>query len=246
MMKQFIQEVIQDIQLVVSNFECVVGESEEAITLSSSIGNSAIENTSFSKNVNTEDLLRSIISDLSEMISDSEPLGIVVEPKVECEFKVSDPFFDNLDECTGGFYPSYRMNDCARMIGRVAKYLSAIGFLQIDKTNLKEGVFLRLHNRDSDIRISLRLGKVNQTPILILRFGDYRNFNVVTQVIDGASSKDGKMNFMAIEFISTIIPKMIELSQDLIIKRHHLQLQSERIVEKLFKELGWTNKKQKK
>lgn len=243
-MKDFIQEVVQDIKSVVNNFDCRVGESEDIITLSSSVGSSPLENTSFSKNANTEDLLRSIITDISELISDSEPMGIVVEPKVDCEFKVTDPFFDNLDECNGGYYPSYRMKDCAVMIGRVSKYLSAVGLLQIEQRRIKEGIFVRMYNRDSDIRLSLRVGTIGKSPILILRFGDYRNFNVTTQVIDGAN-KDGKMNFMAIEFVNTIIPKMIELTQSLIVKRHHIRIQSERAVERIFKELGWRQKPEK-
>lgn len=242
-MKDFIQEVVSDIQLALPKLDCTVGESNETITLSSCIGDSPLENTSYMKNGDTESMLKMIISELSELVSDTEPNGIVVEPKIDCEFKVSDPFFDNLDDCNGGMYPSYTMKDCARVVGRVAKYLSAVGMLTIEKNNLKNGIYLRLHNRDSDIRLSLRIGSVSGSPILIMRFGDYKNFKVVTQVIDG-TTVSGKMNFMAIEFVNTIIPHMIQLSTDLIVKRHRVRVQSERIVEKLFKELGW-NKPQK-
>ena len=245
-MKDFIQEVVSDIQLEIPNLECTVGESRETITLSSNVGDSPLENTSYMKNGDVENILKMVVAELSELISDTEPNGIVVEPKVDCEFKVSDPFFDNLDDCNGGMYPSYTMKDCARVVGRVAKYLSAVGMLTIEKTNLKNGIYLRLHNRDSDVRLSLRVGSVTGSPVLIMRFGDYRNFKVVTQVIDG-TTVGGKMNFMAIEFVNTLIPHMIELSTDLIVKRHRVRIQSERIVEKLFKELGWkTPQKQEK
>lgn len=243
-MKDFIQEVVQDIQLAIPKLDCTVGESRDTITISCSVGDSPLENTSYTKDGDTESMLKMIIAELSELISDTEPNGIVVEPKIDCEFKVSDPFFDNLDDCSGGMYPSYTMKDCARVVGRVAKYLSAIGILEIEHTNLKNGIYIRLHNRDSDIRLSLRVGTINKSPALIMRFGDYRNFKVVTQVVDGASV-DGKMNFMAIEFINTIIPHMIELATDLIVKRHQVRIQSERIVEKLFRELGWRSPKKK-
>ena len=244
-MKDFIQEVISDIQLAIPKLDCTVGESKEAITISSSIGNSPLENTSYVKNGDTESMLMTIMSELSELVSDTEPNGIVVEPKVDCEFKVSDPFFDNLDDCNGGMYPSYTMKDCARVVGRVAKYLSAVGMLTIEKNNLKNGIYLRLYNRDSDIRLSLRVGSISGSPILVMRFGDYRNFRVVTQVIDGATVS-GKMNFMAIEFVNTLIPHMIQLSTDLIVKRHRVRLQSEKIVEKLFRDLGWNAPKKPK
>lgn len=243
-MKDFIQEVVQDIKLAIPKLECTVGESKETFTLSSCVGDSPLENTSYTKDVDAESLLKMIIAELSELISDTEPNGIVVEPKIDCEFKVSDPFFDNLDDCSGGMYPSYTMKDCARVVGRVAKYLSAVGMLTIEQTTLKNGIYLRLHNRDSDIRLSLRIGSISGSPALIMRFGDYRNFKVVTQVVDGATV-GGKMNFMAIEFINTIIPHMIELSTDLIVKRHHVRVQSERVVAKLFKELGWRSPKKK-
>ena len=165
-MKDFIQEVVSDIQLALPKLDCTVGESNETITLSSCIGDSPLENTSYMKNGDTESMLKMIISELSELISDTEPNGIVVEPKIDCEFKVSDPFFDNLDDCNGGMYPSYTMKDCARVVGRVAKYLSAVGMLTIEQNNLKNGIYLRLHNRDSDIRLSLRVGSFSGSPRL--------------------------------------------------------------------------------
>ena len=237
-MKDFIQEVVQDIRMGIPNLDCTIGECSDSITLSSSVGDSHLENTSFTKGGDLESLLKMIIADLGELISDTEPNGIVVEPKVECEFKVSDPFFDNLDYCTDGKYPSYTMKDCAKVIDSVSKYLSAVGMLQVEQSKLKNGIFIRMFNRDSDIRISLRVGHLSSAPALIMRFGDYRNFKVVTQVIDGAEV-NGKMNFMAIDFINTVIPQMIELSTDLIVKRHRVRIQSERIVENLFRDLGW-------
>ena len=243
-MKDFIQEIVQDIQLSIPKLDCIVGESTDSITLSYCVGDSPLENTSYTKDGDRDGLLRRIIADLGELISDTEPNGIVVEPKVECEFKVSDPFFDNLDDCNGGLYPSYSMKDCARVVGSVAKFLSAVGILEIEQTNLKNGIYLRLYNRDSDIRLSLRIGTVGGSPALIMRFGEYRNFKVVTQVIDGATI-DGRMNFMAVEFINTIIPHMIELSTDLIVKRQIVRIQSDRLVADLFKELGWRQAQKK-
>jgi hypothetical protein len=243
-MKDFIKEIVQDMKLVVPKLECEIGESKDTFTVSSSVANSPIENGFYTKDGDTESLIKTIVSDLCELISDTEPYGIVIEPKIDCEFKVSDPFFDSLDDCSGGFYPSYRMKDCAKMVARVTNLLAFVGQMNIEKSNNKDGVFVRLHNRDSDIRLSLRVGRIENAPILILRFGDYRNFDIVTQVIDG-SIVEGKMNFMAIEFVSAIIPMMIKLCVQLSVNRHKIRVQSEKIVEQMFRELGWKQKTKK-
>lgn len=243
-MKEFIKEIVSDVQMVIPEFSCVVGESEETLTMSCKLGeDSHTENIFFSKDMGTENLLRSATIGIGEMISDTEPYGIVVEPKAECEFKVSDPFFDNLDECSGGFYPSYTMKDCSKMVSMISKYLCAIGMMKVEKQKMKNGAFIRLYNKDSDIRLSLRVGTIEKAPVLIIRFGDYRNYNVVTQVIDGAMGENGRMYFMAIEFVNTLIPQMIELSIDLVAKRHAIRIECEKIVAQLFADIGWVKPK---
>lgn len=236
-MVDFFKYLVQDVKEVLPNFTCAISDGEDYLTLVYGFNGRGEENTSISKHMAVEDMLKHFITEISDYVCDSEPNGLIVVPKIECEYKVTDPFFDNLDECSGGFYPSYSSKECVVLLSRVAKYLSAIGMLQIEKRNLKGGAFIRLFNKDSDIRITIRLGSIENNPVIILRFGDYKNFNVVTQVLDGTKANKTS-NFIAVELINAIIPKMIALSHDLIIKRHRVYVESTIWVKNLMKEFG--------
>ena len=244
-MVDFFRYLVQDIAEVLPNFSCTISDNDEYLTLVYGFNGKTIENTAISKRMRREDILKHFITEISDYVCDSEPNGLIIVPKVECEYKVTDPFFDNLDECSGGYYPSYSSKECIILISRVAKDLSAVGMLRIEKRNLKGGAFIRLYNKNSDIRITIRLGSIENNPVLILRFGDYKNFNVITQVLDGTKANKVS-NFMAVELINSIIPKMVSLSHDLMLKRYEIYLESIVWVDNLMKEFGIRKPKEQK
>lgn len=246
-MISFFEDLLKDINSMIPNLVCNVREKEEAYLFRLGYLDCILEEITVSKELEFEDLLITIMSEISDMVSEAEPTGIVIEPELECTFHNCDPFFDNMDEHSGGYYAGYTAKECMKMVGRVTKYLALVGKLEIQKQNLKNGVFMKLVNPDIDYRLSLRFAESEGAPVLLLRFGDYHNFKVTTNVVDG-TRKEGQMLFMASEFISTLLTTMSQLSQKLILVRHRNFSKSARFTQHLFSELGWkeTTKPRKK
>ena len=236
-MRSFIEDIIKDIRRAVPLFDCKIDETTKEYNLNYKSDFGQREYFQFPKDLDTEVLLPKMIETITDFVCDAEPYGIVVTPKIDCEFKVSDPFFEDVDDCSGGLHPSYSMKECANFAIKVADILFAIGgYLEKDVQKSKSGIYIRLHNKFNDIRISLRMGSVASTPILIVRIGDYRNFKISTQVIDG-TKENGKSVFMAVETVNALLPQMIDLSKTLAVERNRMRIKSEKFVEQIFKDL---------